>query len=1504
MAFSGLSGVGDIVAKVGIDGVSQFNSGLASMEQSVFGFSSSSVAKFALASTAVAGVGSALVACVKESAAFESAMANIKTIMSEGDMTFFSKMSDDVKELSTVLPFSQTELAKTLYDIVSYGVPAADAMKVLETTAKTAVGGFADVNETFKLFGGIVKAYGLDWSEVNTIADKAFFVSAKGASTIEQLATSIGATIPFAKQLGVSLDEVYAVMSTLPGSTGTTSEAATQLTSALTALLDPSDKMKKALNELGVASGKDLIDKMGGFQGALMALNTYAKEHNIAIGEILGRKEAQLAFFNLVGTQAGEYAKNLKDVADVAGLAEKALNIKLDTTENSWKILTNQVNLLITAIGDGAKPAADVLIYLGSSFVTALGDIASVLKVIDQFVTSNVMAYFENASLVVKGWADALGLAGEKLPTINRDLLLQKEAAEDAAQRGIAPLNSELEAMDKAYLAANGGVQKNTELTEAQKKAIEALNKPRRDYLDSIRREARDELPALKKEIADLTSMYALMGGYDELGIVSTGTVAAVGEIRGEWNQIPPIIGEAKRNTELLKEAERATKEQTEELKEKWVMIIGIVSNFVKLLPGMDSEMQAVVSGMTSAITQMITGGPAGLITGAVTAVTTVITTLKNQVDEANKQELRTFQAYSKEYSALIKEIDGLTGINKDSLNAMIANFEALEQSGKYNREELIPILRDTIRSMYDAKDAAVAERDAHLGDADAVNKNTDAHEALNGTLKPLIDNSADIVTYQNLANEAMARGDEAGERYYLRIVSLMQGGKSLADALAIVAGTMTEVVVPAAQKADDQMKRNTVTDAEYQAGLRDIWKEQTDGTVSFEKWLEVYKKAPPIIKETTKATEAIVPALEKVEKQEKINTVTDEEYIAGLRELYKEQTDGTQTFEEWLEVYKKAPPVINKTTDAMNKNANTAKSTAVSAKAYNDAIRQIIATSTTQIPDDPWKFLEEAGKFYEDAANAGKDFVDSQTMMKDLGIETAASVQAQIAALEALLPYLQEGSYEYQQVTDKIAALKDKLDVSTAAIGSQEWITQQLKDANIETTQSIKDQIAQLEALLPYLQEGSYEYNQVKDKLDALNIKLVETTLNVQKFGLEWDTQLRFITGQFSQFDLDVKQIADTMAQMAYFKIDLDTTGVDEAIGQSILKMEQYLATLDPSSQAYADAKKSIDALKEQFLALGGVMPSELDIDTSQAQVDVTQVKDTVAAIPEDKPFDLDTTQSITDLNWINQVVGLLDASLRNLRAVLDINSAVDNINVLKVYIADLQSKMTLTITVIASSAQSALLDIQQKWDALYKKIYTDGVTVNLIATDAKNKLDILINQVSTLDDSAAQEHAVNVNNSQAISALQAIIDKLALIVDKTVEVIVIETHTSMHEGGLVRHDGGIIPEAHDGELFPNETMITALKGEYVLRPAVTRAFGEDRMDAFNATLNPSVLTNKALGGNQNTQTAAADRREQPVFVIHEASPKTWVEITDRKIHPRIKTTDYHSASLKAFRD
>jgi len=169
---------------------------------------------------------------------WETAMAAVNT-MAGKDAAGLAQLTDQVGDLSKVIPKAREELAEGLYQTISNGVPEADWLTFLEQSAKASVGGIADLGETVKGTSTVIKNYGLEWSQAGEIQDKIQMTAKNGVTSFGELASALPRVTANAATLGVSIDELMATFATLTGVSGDTAEVSTQLAAIFTAPVKP-----------------------------------------------------------------------------------------------------------------------------------------------------------------------------------------------------------------------------------------------------------------------------------------------------------------------------------------------------------------------------------------------------------------------------------------------------------------------------------------------------------------------------------------------------------------------------------------------------------------------------------------------------------------------------------------------------------------------------------------------------------------------------------------------------------------------------------------------------------------------------------------------------------------------------------------------------------------------------------------------------------------------------------------------------------------------------------------------------------------------------------------------------------------------------------------------------------------------------------------------------------------------------------------------------------------
>jgi TP901 family phage tail tape measure protein len=137
---------------------------------------------------------------------FEAGMTNVATII-DTTTENMDAMGDKVKEISKRVPVDVEDLTTALYNVRSAGINAADAMGVLETSAKLAVAGLSTTEEAVDLLTSAINVYGDESHDENKLADILFKTVKAGKTTVAELAQGFGKVAGIAKETGISIEE-------------------------------------------------------------------------------------------------------------------------------------------------------------------------------------------------------------------------------------------------------------------------------------------------------------------------------------------------------------------------------------------------------------------------------------------------------------------------------------------------------------------------------------------------------------------------------------------------------------------------------------------------------------------------------------------------------------------------------------------------------------------------------------------------------------------------------------------------------------------------------------------------------------------------------------------------------------------------------------------------------------------------------------------------------------------------------------------------------------------------------------------------------------------------------------------------------------------------------------------------------------------------------------------------------------------------------------------------
>ncbi len=303
-----------------------------------------------------AAVGAALVGATVQATRFQKGMAEVGTLLSGDVSRKLAQYGEAVKKLSIETGVSLDDLTKGLYQTISAFGEVDDATKILEIATKAAAAGGSTVKDAIDLLSAAAKGYGDVSAEMNQkIADLAFMTVKLGQTTFPELASSMGAVVPVAAQMGIEIEELFGAYATLTGVTGSTAEVSTQLRSAFMNLLKPTEAMQKILRRLGYESGTQIVQAEG-LQGALVKLAKAAEEYNVDLVELFPNVRALPAVLALVGPQADVMTKKTEQMYKAVGAAGEAFEKTQATFDASIQQLKQNLIVLAVSVGETILP--------------------------------------------------------------------------------------------------------------------------------------------------------------------------------------------------------------------------------------------------------------------------------------------------------------------------------------------------------------------------------------------------------------------------------------------------------------------------------------------------------------------------------------------------------------------------------------------------------------------------------------------------------------------------------------------------------------------------------------------------------------------------------------------------------------------------------------------------------------------------------------------------------------------------------------------------------------------------------------------------------------------------------------------------------------------------------------------------------------------------------------------------------------------------------------------
>ena len=288
---------------------------------------------------------------------FEETLTNVQTLLGE--------YNDSLEEGSLYLMqrygLTIQDTNKAMFDAVSAGVKAADAITFMDQAARLAVGGVTSLKSAVDGLTSIINAYQLEVSEARRVAEAFFEAQRFGKTTVELLANNIGRVAPIAAIANISYQELLSTLAELTVGGLNTEESVTILRQAIAALIKPAVGAEEALRKFGVPVGIAEVRTAGWFY-SLQKLQEAARIMPDVISEMIPNiraftgaaalNEDRLENLNKV------YEEVMTKTGDLSSLT-KAFSMQMLTFSKSQDIFNAKMKRLAILAGDFVAPAIE-----------------------------------------------------------------------------------------------------------------------------------------------------------------------------------------------------------------------------------------------------------------------------------------------------------------------------------------------------------------------------------------------------------------------------------------------------------------------------------------------------------------------------------------------------------------------------------------------------------------------------------------------------------------------------------------------------------------------------------------------------------------------------------------------------------------------------------------------------------------------------------------------------------------------------------------------------------------------------------------------------------------------------------------------------------------------------------------------------------------------------------------------------------------------------------------
>jgi len=283
---------------------------------------------------------------------FETAMKEVQTI-SKAVQNNFKGISKEIIDMSKTVPDTAQKLTKALYQIVSAGYDGAEAMNILRTSAELAVATVTDTFTAADALTYVMNAYGAAAGTAAEISDKLFTIIKLGKVKMDELGPTISMVTGLAAEAGLSFNELAAMYAEAVKKISP-HIVSTGIRGIVTAMLRVSKGTGEAADkarELGIEFDISAL-KSKGFKTILHEIIEATRGNEAALMSLFPNVRGLIGLLAVMTGEGKQFDKTLYEIENSLGATGKAFKTMMETTDNQWAIMKNNIMAKLKPLGD------------------------------------------------------------------------------------------------------------------------------------------------------------------------------------------------------------------------------------------------------------------------------------------------------------------------------------------------------------------------------------------------------------------------------------------------------------------------------------------------------------------------------------------------------------------------------------------------------------------------------------------------------------------------------------------------------------------------------------------------------------------------------------------------------------------------------------------------------------------------------------------------------------------------------------------------------------------------------------------------------------------------------------------------------------------------------------------------------------------------------------------------------------------------------------------------